>query len=146
MALDYAIRLGINSLGEETFADALAKTSVLDAGWNAATLLINNPRMAATLDCVRSMARDYVQNNNFGSAIEACVRSVIATAVSYGLFRNTGRYANLLREQFERQPRRTISRLKSYGITKDSMLDLTRMLFASAVLELEILIREAYEE
>mgnify|MGYP007003891716 FL=1 len=136
MSLDYMIRLGINSLVEDDFMTAVENTSLLDANWNAATMFISNSKMAAFTDFARTFAKGYFTNSVSESTLEKATSSLIITLISNRIFPHNGKYASYLIRIFKAQPKTVIGKLKKYGIEKDILIELMRLLFSSSSQEM----------
>jgi hypothetical protein len=150
MAMDYTIRLAINSLYYDTMDEAIANTSLLDAGWNAANVFVTNPQLAVVLPCVREFAKAYfVDDLGVGESVYECGRSLVLSLVSKKVFPTTGAYANKIKTMLQQQPRKTVAKLRDIGVDKESMLSLARLLFDSTTDQIydnvKSAINEAYE-
>ncbi len=142
MSLDYMIRLGINSLVEEEFMTAVENTSLLDANWNAATMFISNSKMAVSINFARTFAKDYFTNTISINTLEKASFTLLTTLIANRLFPHNGKYANLLIKKLESHPKIVIAKLRKYGIEKDTLIELIRLLFSSSSQELMEIIKK----
>lgn len=147
MAMDYTIRLAINSLYYDTMDEAIANTSLLDAGWNAANVFVTNPQLAVVLPCVREFAKAYfVDDLGVGKSLEQCGFSVFVSIMTKRLLPSSGKYAAQIRTLLANQPKKTIAKLREIGVDKESLMDLTRLLFEASSTETYQLIINTIED
>ena len=132
MAMDYSIRLAINSLYYDKMEEAIANTSLLDAGWNSANVFISDPRLSVVLPCVREFSKAYfVDNISFAESTYQCAKTVILTMITKKAIPSNGSHANRIKALLQQQPIKTVVKLRDIGVDKESMLALARLLFTS---------------
>jgi hypothetical protein len=132
MAMDYSLRLAINSLYYDTMDEAIANTSLFDAAWNAANAFVINPKLAVVLPCVREFAKAYfVDDLGVGGSSIECGRTILFSVITNNAIASNGVYANKVKVILQQHPRKTVAKLRDIGVDKESMLALARLLFGS---------------
>ena len=143
MSLDYMIRLGINSLVEDDFMTAVENTSLLDANWNAATMFISNSKMSVALNLSRNLLKNsFVDKKSIETSLKDGVIQSVIILFTNRLLPQSGKYANLIKTNLSKHPRVVLAKLRNYGVEKEAIVELTKLLFSTSIIETTNIIKE----
>ncbi len=131
MSLDYMIRLGINSLVEDDFMTAVENTSLLDANWNAATMFISNSKMSVALNLSRNFLKRMIINKEaFDESLESGIKELLVFVIINGFIDKSSRYAIFITNALNKNSKVVIAKLRNYGVDKESIVELTKLLLS----------------
>ena len=131
MSLDYMIRLGINSLVEDEFLTAVEKTPLLDVNWDAATMFISNSKMSAVLNISRNFLKRMIINKEaFDESLESGIKELLVFVIINGFIDKSSRYAIFITNALNKNSKVVIAKLRNYGVDKESIVELTKLLLS----------------
>lgn len=102
--------------------------------------------MAISVNFARTFIKEYSSGNIIvQGSLEKATVELIVTLISNKIFPHNGKYANILIQHLKMQPKIVIAKLRKYGIEKDILIELTRLLLTTGSQEIIKEINKIYE-
>ena len=110
---------------------AVEKTPLLDVNWDAATMFISNSKMSAVLNISRNFLKRMIINKEaFDESLESGIKELLVFVIINGFIDKSSRYAIFITNALNKNSKVVIAKLRNYGVDKESIVELTKLLLS----------------